>query len=319
MVSELIKELRSFENECRTYFEKCYEELSKTETREGNKSLMTSSYLDNNLQYEYINKLSSKLQDESNRLKNKLVKLSNKIMVLVNKSLLNNEMDTRDLGLIFKKLKSALYLNEYKYYEPEVIHDEGRVFGITPGSQNENSYLHPYHAINLFQSSINSIISIIEINDDEDAFSFSNLDSTTFTDNLSKIKKDHAFVMMWMDKDNPELEDVKNTIAEVFNLFGIKAIRADEIEHNDEITRKIIHEIKTSEYLIADLTGARPNVYYEVGYAHALGKKVILIRKRSTELHFDLAGYNCREYKNQSDLKAILKKRLEEMTNKIIK
>lgn len=122
--------------------------------------------------------------------------------------------------------------------------------------------------------------------------------------------------MMWMAVNQPDLVDVADAIREVFRSFGIKASRADDIEHDGLVTERVLNEVRTSEFLFADLTGARPNVYYEVGYAHAIGKRVILFRRSGTGLHFDLAGYNCPVYENLRDLREKLTKRLVSLTNR---
>jgi hypothetical protein len=128
-----------------------------------------------------------------------------------------------------------------------------------------------------------------------------------------KQKLNTAFIIMPIDSNNPDLEDVHNAFKETCGKFGISAVRADEIEHQKQITDVVLQQIRECEFLIADLSYARPNVYYEIGYAHAIGKHPILFRKKGTPLHFDLSVHNAPEFQNVTELKKKLESRFEEI------
>jgi nucleoside 2-deoxyribosyltransferase len=65
------------------------------------------------------------------------------------------------------------------------------------------------------------------------------------------------------------------------------------------IITDIAQEIMEARVIIADITPANPNVYYEVGYAHAIGKPVILIAETPTsQLPFDVSGFRVLRYEN---------------------
>ena len=95
---------------------------------------------------------------------------------------------------------------------------------------------------------------------------------------------------------------------------GLRCERADEIKGMSLITWDIWERINRARFLIADLTDQNPNVFYELGLAHAIGKDVILITQSKDFVPFDLQGIRWIKYdftprgtqKLEADLKATI-------------
>src|ERR1041385_3895652 len=76
--------------------------------------------------------------------------------------------------------------------------------------------------------------------------------------------------------------------------LGLKCIRADEIYLTPQIMADIWNGIRKSRLIIAELTGRNPNVFYEIGLAHAIGKPIILLTRREEDVPFDLKSLRYR-------------------------
>jgi hypothetical protein len=92
--------------------------------------------------------------------------------------------------------------------------------------------------------------------------------------------------------------------------FGFDVHRIDEIQDSGNITQQILESIASSALVLADLTGERPNCYYEAGYAHAKGKEMILAAKHGSSIHFDLAAHRFIHWKTEADYRRKLRERL---------
>lgn len=80
----------------------------------------------------------------------------------------------------------------------------------------------------------------------------------------------------------------------------MKPIRADEISNSTFILEDIIRSLQTASIIIADITPNNPNVFYELGFAHAIGKDVILLceKEKRSSLPFDVSAYRTIFYEN---------------------
>ena len=249
------------------------------------------------------------IQKEAETLRTTIKAMSVDIAGAARGSPLLAEADTQELRHNTRQMLANVHFCEYHHTGVYIHHDEGVVLGADPPSHQEVPFNDAATAQKRFDKAASEILDLIDLLSPTDAIQSPSSDTSSYKPNT-------AFVMMAIDNSKPELEDIKNGIKEVFMEFGLHAITADEIEHDGAITDRILDEIETSEFLIADLTHERPNVYYEIGHAHAQNKRVILFRKKGTALHFDVAHRNCPEYENITDLKERLRKRLEAITNK---
>lgn len=106
-----------------------------------------------------------------------------------------------------------------------------------------------------------------------------------------ETQKGYVFIAMPMAGEHPEYDDVHDAIRQAANNCGLHAERVDEVQSNERITDRLLESIRKAEYVVADLTNAKPNVFYEAGYAYGIGKTPIYIAKEGTHLEFDLKDY----------------------------
>ena len=70
---------------------------------------------------------------------------------------------------------------------------------------------------------------------------------------------------------------------------GLRCIRGDEIYSKPRIMDDVWKSIRSARLVVAELTGKNPNVFYEVGLAHAIGEPVISLTRNEDDVPFDLS------------------------------
>jgi hypothetical protein len=139
-------------------------------------------------------------------------------------------------------------------------------------------------------------------------------------DDQGKFIRDLVFIIMpFSGLDSAEvLFAVKDECAKL----GLHSKRVDENVGSGLVIGEITRFIEDAEFIICDLTLERPNVYYELGYAHGIGNEaydILLIAKEGTVLHFDVAPLRVQYYRSTEHLRSIVKtslKRMMELTRR---
>jgi hypothetical protein len=141
----------------------------------------------------------------------------------------------------------------------------------------------------------------------------------TITNVRFKPEKPKAFIVMQFSA--PYDDVYKDAIKIVCDEFNLDAIRADEIYGPGLIIRDIVQRILESQIIIADISPSNPNVYFEVGYALALNKPIILLaerRPKDNPLPFDLSPFRVLFYDNSIGGKSKLEEGLRNHLREIL-
>jgi hypothetical protein len=118
--------------------------------------------------------------------------------------------------------------------------------------------------------------------------------------------------MRFGDSQTDEIYD--RLIEPILGQLRIISVRVDRINHNENIDAKIIEELKICDFALADLTFARPSVYFEAGFAQGRAVPVIYTCREDHlgpakpgdthgdfRVHFDLLMRNIISWKNARD------------------
>ncbi|MDX2199915.1 MAG: hypothetical protein SF069_13205 [Phycisphaerae bacterium] len=134
----------------------------------------------------------------------------------------------------------------------------------------------------------------------------------TITEFKVDTVKPTAFVIMQFGHPYDTL--FRDVIEPVCKEAGIVAMRADQECGPGLVIADVVKRIATATLIVAEITPPNENVFYEVGFAHAIGKPTILVAERGKKLPFDVSGFRTLFYDNsiggKSKIEADLKQHI---------
>ena len=92
---------------------------------------------------------------------------------------------------------------------------------------------------------------------------------------------------------------------------GLRCQRADDIWENHDVIQDVVSLIDRARVVVCDCTARNPNVFYEMGIAHTLGRDVIPITQAAADIPFDVYHHRYLKYLNNSEGLADLIQRIQ--------
>lgn len=108
------------------------------------------------------------------------------------------------------------------------------------------------------------------------------------------------------------LQPVYEAIKVVCSMWNMRCLRADDIWDHSVVIQDIFSLIYRAQIVVCDFTGKNPNVFYEAGIAHTLGKHVVPITQNAEDIPFDLRHHRYIHYLNNEEGRIAMEQKLYE-------
>lgn len=129
-------------------------------------------------------------------------------------------------------------------------------------------------------------------------------------DTKTTAPKPYCFVLMPFKQEFDDVYEIG--IKEACERAGAYCERVDKQIFSERILDRVYNQIAKADLIVADMSERNPNVFYEVGYAHALGKLTILLTQNEEDIPFDLKPFTHIVYEGKiSFLRDELEKRVK--------
>lgn len=122
-----------------------------------------------------------------------------------------------------------------------------------------------------------------------------------------QVKSRQCFILMPFREDWSER--IWRIVHDILKGYGLEGIRADNM-YGQDVMEDIWTGINSSEVVIADASKRNPNVFYELGIVHTIGKKAILLAQSAKDIPFDLKRLRHIIYKDNADGYEVLRKEI---------
>lgn len=134
-------------------------------------------------------------------------------------------------------------------------------------------------------------------------------------DSINHQEADMVSVMMPF---SPEFDAVYSTLQEATSAVGLRCMRADDFWEHHAVIQDIVNLIARARIVICDCSGRNPNVFYEAGIAHALGKEVMLITQSDEDVPFNLHHLRYVRYLNNKEGRVSLSEAVQSRIRTIV-
>lgn len=112
----------------------------------------------------------------------------------------------------------------------------------------------------------------------------------------------YSFVLMPFSDEHDLQRVYEDHVKPTLERCGLRAERADDIHDISGVMQSVWEGINRARVIVAEMTGRNPNVFYELGIAHTLGKPVIMITQSMDYVPFDLKHLRCIVYQYKPSL-----------------